>query len=104
MKQILLKVPCNRGKATIGRAKKNRIPVEICVCSEWEEHGECMTYTILFLEHERVTRSTSWDTGLDAAKKYACDQLVRRDADRVEVWDRADKLVFRHLTPAPDGQ
>lgn len=56
-----------------------------------------MNYTILFLADERVLRSTSWDTGLDAAKRYACDQLPMRDAERVEVWDKSDALIFQHL-------
>jgi hypothetical protein len=57
-----------------------------------------MTYTILFLEHERVMASTSWDTGLEAAKKYACENLAKRAVELVEVWDESDALVFRHPT------
>lgn len=60
-----------------------------------------MTYTILFLEHERVTASTSWDTGLEAAKKYACEHYLIRQAELVEVWDDRDAVVFRHPMPQP---
>lgn len=55
-----------------------------------------MTYTILFLEHERVMASTSWDTGLEAAKQYARENLAKRAVELVEVWDESDALVFRH--------
>ncbi len=58
-----------------------------------------MTYTILFLEHERVTASTSWDTGLEAAKIYACENCAKRQAELVEVWDERDIVVFRHPRP-----
>ncbi|HEX8056177.1 MAG TPA: hypothetical protein VF481_05920 [Novosphingobium sp.] len=58
-----------------------------------------MTYTILFLEHERVMASTSWDAGLEAAKKYACENLEKRAVPLVEVWDESDLIVFRHVKP-----
>ena len=54
-----------------------------------------MNYTILFLTDERVVRSTSWDNGLDAAKKYARDQMAFETVHRVEIWDETDYVVFR---------
>jgi hypothetical protein len=55
-----------------------------------------MSYSILFMEHDRVTRSTSWDTGLESAKRYAQSQLADPCEVRVEIWDEADVIVFRH--------
>jgi hypothetical protein len=40
--------------------------------------------------------STSWDTGLEAAKQYARENLAKRAVELVEVWDESDALVFRH--------
>jgi hypothetical protein len=60
-----------------------------------------MNYTILFLEHERVTRSTSWSIGLDAAMSYARDRLGERETEYVEVWDDADRLIFRYPASPP---
>jgi hypothetical protein len=54
-----------------------------------------MNYTILFLTDDRVVRSTSWDNGLDAAKKYARGQMAIEAVHRVEIWDEADFVVFR---------
>jgi hypothetical protein len=55
-----------------------------------------MSYSILFLEHDRVTHSISWDMGLEAASRYARSQLADPCEVRVEIWDEADVLVFRH--------
>ena len=63
-----------------------------------------MSYSILFLEHDRVTRSTSWDTGLQSASWYARSLLADPGEARVEIWDEADVLVFRHPSAArPDS-
>ena len=57
-----------------------------------------MNYTIIFFTNERVVRSTSWDNGLDAAKRYARIQLGIEAVHRVEIWDEADRVVFRWST------
>jgi hypothetical protein len=38
---------------------------------------------------------TSWGAGRHAAKRYACAQLTDRCGERVEVWDAADRVVFK---------
>jgi hypothetical protein len=59
-----------------------------------------MAYTIMFLIGERVTNCISWDAGLEPAKHYARDYLAKRNAERAEVWDQHDAIVFRYEPPA----
>ena len=60
-----------------------------------------MNYTILFFADDRVVRSMSWDHGVDAAKKYARDQIDIEAVHRVEIWDEADRVVFRSSASTP---
>lgn len=63
-----------------------------------------MFYEIIFYHAERKLGATPWDKGLDSAKKHAVDHLAFKGADRVEVRDEADQLIFQHprtVGPAP---
>ena len=55
-----------------------------------------MLYTIIFYRAGRKLGSTPWGKGLDSAKGHAVDHLAIKGADRVEVRDESDQLVFQH--------
>jgi hypothetical protein len=55
-----------------------------------------MIYKIIFTRGERVLGGTPWDKGLEAAKQHAKDYMKIHNADRVEVRDDNDVLVFHH--------
>ena len=61
-----------------------------------------MKYKVIFIAGERVLGSHTWVIGLDSAKQHALDFLQVINADRVEVRDENDIVVFHHTsTPAP---
>ena len=62
-----------------------------------------MKYNVIFMVGERVLGSHPWVIGLDSAKQHAMDFLPVIHADRVEVRDEKDDVVFLH-TRTPDPQ
>lgn len=55
-----------------------------------------MIYTIRFVKDERILGETPWDSGLDKAKIHAKDHMAIHKADRVEVRDEDNTLVFHY--------
>ena len=68
-------------------------PIVLAVGSPMPRAGA--TYIIVFIQGERVLRQIRWDFGLESAKRYARDYMAIRKADRVEVRDEKDRIVFR---------
>jgi hypothetical protein len=62
-----------------------------------------MKYKVIFMVGEKVLGSHTWLIGLDSAKHHAMDFLPVIHADRVEVRDEQDNVVFHH-TKTPDPQ
>ena len=61
-----------------------------------------MKYKVIFMVGERVLGSHTWVIGLDSAKQHSLDFLQVMNADRVEVRDENDIVVFhqtRTLNP-----
>lgn len=54
-----------------------------------------MIYSIIFSKSGREFGRTSWDAGLDSAKKHAETHMKIQGADRVEVRDENGVLVFQ---------
>ena len=65
--------------------------------------GPLMKYKVIFIVGERVLGSHTWLIGLDSAKQHGLDFLPVINADRVEVRDENDIVVFHH-TRTPDAQ
>ena len=63
-----------------------------------------MNYEIVFVREERIMFRTPWESGLESAKRYASDHIAIRKADRVEVRDERDALVFRQSRGGGDGR
>ena len=61
-----------------------------------------MKYKVIFMVGEKVLGSHTWVIGLDSAKQHAMDFLPLIHADRVEVRDQYDVVVFHH-TRTPDA-
>lgn len=55
-----------------------------------------MPYTIKFYESGRLQGSTPWPDSFEAAKEHARDFVLIRKADRVEIYDDNNSLVFHH--------
>ena len=55
-----------------------------------------MAYTIKFFRMARELGATPWAGSFDSAKQHALDHMPIKQADRVEIRDDADKLVFHH--------
>jgi len=53
-----------------------------------------MIYKIVFLRGDRILFRSDWESGLDSAKRYASNHMGIRRADRIEVRDEADEVVF----------
>jgi hypothetical protein len=61
-----------------------------------------MIYKIVFIRGDRVLFRSNWESGLDSAKRYASIHMAIRKADRIEVRDAADEVVFRQVGPQPN--
>ena len=53
-------------------------------------------YKVIFMKGERIIGSAPWNKGQNSAKQHALDFLRIINADRVEVRDENDTLVFQH--------
>ena len=61
-----------------------------------------MKYKVVFMVREKVLGSHSWDQALDSAKQHAMDFLPVIKADRAEVRDQNDVVIFHYTrTPGP---
>ena len=58
--------------------------------------GSRMKYKVIFMVGEKVLGSHTWVIGLDSAKEHAMDFLPVIHADRAEVRDENDVVVFHH--------